>query len=66
MALVDYLFFLFIFYLLYNRLIRPLRNGYRARERERNAGRPFFSQPKQPDPRIDRSRAKDAEFRDIK
>jgi hypothetical protein len=65
MALVDYLFFFFIFYLIYRRLVLPFRQGYQARERERHAGRPFFGQPKPPDPRIDRSKAKDVEFHDI-
>ena len=65
MALIDYLFFLFVFYLLYRRLVVPFRKGYRARAQERNANRPFFGQSKQTDPRIDRSHVKDAEFRDI-
>jgi hypothetical protein len=65
MALVDYLFFFFIFYLIYRRLVLPFRRGYHARERERQAGRPFFNNPKPPNTRIDRSKAKDAEFHDI-
>jgi hypothetical protein len=65
--LVELLFFAIIIYMVYRRLALPFRRGYAEREAERRQGGMFGrrSTPK-PQTQIDRSNAKDAEFKDIK
>jgi hypothetical protein len=61
--ILEFLFIAIIIYLAYRRIADPLRRGYNDRERERRAS--TFGWGKKDTPRIDRSNAKDAEFKDI-
>ncbi len=62
--LVELFFFAIVIYMVYRRLfVLPFRRGYHEREKERQEGR--FARWKAPKQQIDRSNAKDAEFKDI-
>jgi hypothetical protein len=61
----EFLIVALILYLAYRRMADPLRRGYDERERERREERRFGGWGKKPPPQIDRSNAKDAEFKDI-
>lgn len=65
--LIEFLFFLFILYLLFRRLGVPFLRGYDARERERrkSAERPAGPAAPKPQSRIDRTQVSDAEFKDL-
>jgi len=60
--ILEFLFIAIIIYLAYRRIADPLRRGYNDRERERQS---TFGWGKKATPKIDRSNAKDAEFKDI-
>ena len=63
--LIEFLFFLFILYLLFRRLGVPFLRGYDSRERERREQQaPKPAAPK-PQPKIDRRQVEDAEFKDL-
>ncbi len=68
--LIEFLFFLFILYLLFRRLGVPFLRGYDSRERERREQQaPKPGAPRQgatkPQPKIDRRQVEDAEFKDL-
>jgi hypothetical protein len=65
--LIEFLFFLFILYLLFRRLGVPFLRGYDSRERERRQSAERRQPPDAPKPvsRIDRTQVSDAEFKDL-
>lgn len=66
--LIEFLFFLFILYLLFRRLGVPFLRGYDSRERERRRDaerRQTRPEPPKPQSRIDRTQVEDAEFKDL-
>jgi hypothetical protein len=65
--LFELVFLAFIFYLAFRRIVAPISRGFEERERERRAeqaSRNFRGTPAAP-PRIDRTHAKDADFKDL-
>jgi hypothetical protein len=65
--LIELIIFALIIYFAYRRIAAPFRRGFEERERERMAERRAFNgwRPSQRE-KIDRSNAKDAEFKDLK
>jgi hypothetical protein len=69
--LFELVFLAFIFYLAFRRIVAPISRGFAERDREREqerraeqASRSFRGTPVAP-PRIDRTHAKDADFKDL-
>lgn len=65
--LIELLIFAIIIYLAFRRIAAPFRRGFDERERERGQEQRFrpWPSPKKA-VKIDRSNAKDAEFKDLK
>lgn len=65
--LIELFIFAIIIYFAYRRIAAPFRRGFDERERERQSESRSFKgwRPTRPE-KIDRSNAKDAEFKDLK
>lgn len=65
--LFELVFLAFILYFAIRRIVAPISRGFQERERERReeqSSRSFRGTPVAP-PRIDRTHAKDADFKDL-
>jgi hypothetical protein len=64
---IELFIFALIIYFAYRRIAAPFRRGFNERERERQSeGRAFKGWRAPKHEKIDRSNAKDAEFKDLK
>jgi len=64
--LIELFIFALIIYFAYRRIAAPFRRGFQERERERRSeSRTFNGWSASRPPKIDRTNAKDAEFKDI-